>query len=51
MDEVQKQLKEISDILSTAEKVMGGTYVQSLVGEERERRESNYLPNGIKPVG
>lgn len=51
LNTVQKQLKEVSDILSTAEKVMGGTYVQSLVGEERERREANYLPNGIKPVG
>lgn len=48
LNAVHKQLKEASDILSTAEKVMGGTYVQSLVGEERERREANYLPNGIK---
>lgn len=51
LDAARKQLKEASDILSAAEKVMGGTYVQSLVGEERERREANYLPNGIKPVG
>lgn len=51
LDAARKQLKEASDILSAAEKVTGGTYVQSLVGEERERREANYLPNGIKPVG
>ena len=49
-DSAQKKLKESSDIMSVAEKVMGGTYVQSLVGEEHERREANYLPNGIKPA-
>lgn len=31
-----------------AEKVFGGTYVQSLVGEERERRESKFIPNGLR---
>lgn len=51
LDAAQKELQEASDTLSAAEKIMGGTYVQSLVGEERERREANYLPNGIKPVG
>lgn len=51
LDAAQKQLKDASDILATAENVMGGTYVQSLVGEERERREADYLPNGIKPAG
>ncbi len=51
LDAAQKGLQEASDILSAAEKVMSGTYVQSLVGEERERREAEYLPNGIKPVG
>lgn len=51
LDAAQKQLKDASSILSMAEKVMGGTYVQSLVGEERQRRESDYLPNGIKPAG
>lgn len=27
---------------------MEGTYVQSLVGEERKRRESKIIPNGLK---
>ena len=30
------------------EKVFGGAYVQSLATEERQRRETQYLPNGIK---
>ncbi len=41
-------LSESSNTLATAEKVFGGTYVQSLAAEERQRREAQYLPNGIK---
>ena len=48
--EESRKLKESSDLLSAAEKVMGGTYVQTLVGEERQRREADYLPNGLKPA-
>lgn len=48
---VQSELKKHSDALSIAEKVQGGTYVQSLVGEERLRRESDYLPNGCFKAG
>ena len=44
----QKELSESSNTLETAEKVFGGTYVQSLAAEERQRREAQYLPNGIK---
>lgn len=44
----QEKLKESAEIFSMAEKVFGGTYVQSLVGEERERRESKFIPNGLK---
>ena len=44
----QKEFSENSDTLATAEKVFGGTYVQSLAAEERQRRETQYLPNGIK---
>ncbi len=43
-----EKLKEASELVSAAEKVMGGTYVQTLVGEERQRRESKYVPNGLK---
>ena len=48
LDAERKKLKESADIFSVAEKVMGGTYVQSLVGAERERRESEFIPNGLK---
>lgn len=44
----KKKLEEAVSIFTIAEKVMGGTYVQSLVGEERERRESKFIPNGLK---
>ncbi|MDE5770302.1 MAG: hypothetical protein K2I06_01545, partial [Ruminococcus sp.] len=44
----KEKLKESAKIFSMAEKVYGGTYVQSLVGAERERRESKFIPNGLK---
>ena len=44
----QKKLKDAADTYSLAEKVFGGTYVQGLVAEERERRESKFVPNGLK---
>ena len=46
----REKLEKADKILSMAEKVMGGTYVQSLVNAERERRESKYIPNGLKPA-
>lgn len=44
----RKLLQDASDTLAVAEKIMGGTYVQSLVGDERQRREVKYIPNGLK---
>lgn len=44
----QQKLKETADLYSAAEKIFGGTYVQSLVADEKERRESKYIPNGLK---
>lgn len=44
----QRKLKETADLYSAAEKIFGGTYVQSLVADEKERRESKYIPNGLK---
>lgn len=41
-------LKKTAADYSMAEKICGGTYVQELVGEERRRRESNFIPNGLK---
>ncbi|MCM1508102.1 MAG: plasmid recombination protein [Ruminococcus flavefaciens] len=48
LQSAREKLKQSADIFSIAEKVFGGTYVQSLVGEERERRESEIIPNGLK---
>ena len=42
-----KILKESADTLSFAEKVLGGTYVQSLVSDERYRKVSDLIPNGF----
>lgn len=47
----QEKLQAASDLLATAEKVTGGTYVQTLVGEERQRREAKFIPNGLKNAG
>ncbi len=44
----KENLKKCADIFSTAEKVFGGTYVQSIAGMERERKESDFIPNGLK---
>lgn len=44
----KEDMKKSADIYSLAEKVAGGTYVQSLVADERQRRESDFIPNGFK---
>lgn len=46
----KEKLEKADVLLSMAEKVIGGTYIQSLVGEERNRREAKYVPNGLKPA-
>lgn len=46
----KEKLRQSADIFSVAEKVFGGTYVQSLVHEERERQESKFIPNGLKKL-
>ena len=49
--QAQADLKNASELLTVAEQVMGGTFVQSLVYEERQRREAKYIPNGLKDAG
>ena len=44
----REKLREASDTLALAEKVMGGTLVQSYIDEEKNRKQSAYVPNGIK---
>ena len=47
----EKELREAADLLTTAEQVLGGTFLQTVAGEERNRKESKYVPNGTKPGG
>ena len=42
------ELSAAADIYTSMEKLMGGTYIQALVGEEREKRESDIIPNGLR---
>ena len=51
LQEENIKLKEASELMTAMERVMGGTYVQYLLGEERLRRESDYIPNGTRQVG
>ena len=48
LDKAKEELKQAADNFSAMEKICGGTYIQSLVGEERQRREANLIPNGLK---
>ena len=47
----EKELREAADLLTTAEQVLGGTFLQTVADEERNRKESKYVPNGTKPGG
>jgi hypothetical protein len=42
------RLKDTVDTLDTLEKVMGSTYIQSLIDLEKERRQSYHIMNGLK---
>ena len=44
----REKLRDASDTLTLAEKVMGGTLVQSLIDEEKNRKQSDIVSNGIK---
>ncbi|MCR4646420.1 MAG: plasmid recombination protein [Oscillospiraceae bacterium] len=46
--QAQQNLKAANELLTVAEKVFGGTFVQHLVNDERQRREAKYIPNGLK---
>lgn len=48
--QAQQKLHEADALLTLAEQVRGGTYVQALVASERLRRESEVMPNGTRPV-
>ena len=44
--QILEQLQKSADILDIAEKVFGGTYVQSLVRDCNNRKLSDYMPSG-----
>ncbi len=46
----KQKLKDTSDLVTAMERVMNGTFVQNLIGEERQRRESKFVLNGLKRV-
>ena len=45
------ELRDAAELLATAEQVLGGTFLQVIGEAERQRRESDYIPNGTKPGG
>jgi len=48
LSEDRAVLKDTSDTLTLLEKVVNGTYLQTLIEEEKERRQANYIGTGFK---
>jgi hypothetical protein len=48
LQSAQQEFKEASEWVTTAEQVLGGSYLQCVSDIERHRKESKYLPNGIR---
>jgi hypothetical protein len=44
----REKLKDVSDTLTAFEKIASGTYIHSLMGAEKQRRQSNLVMNGLK---
>jgi len=47
LPELRRDLQSASDTLALAEKVAGGTWVQSLIDEEKWRAQTKFIPNGF----
>ena len=47
----EHELHDAAELLTTAEQVLGGTYLQMIGDAERQRRESDYIENGTKLGG
>ena len=45
-DRIRQELQKTSDQLEVAERVFGVTYVQQLVREHTQQRQTEYIPNG-----
>ena len=48
LSEDRAALRDTVDTLDTLEKVMGGTYVQSLIDLEKPKRQEAFIRNGLK---
>jgi hypothetical protein len=48
LSEDRKRLEETADTLALLEKVVAGTYIDSLVNEEKHRAQAKYIANGTK---
>ena len=49
--QAEDELRDAAELLTTAEQVLGGTYLQMIGDAERQRRESDFIENGTKPGG
>jgi hypothetical protein len=47
LPELRRDLQSASKTLTLAEKVAGGTWVQSLIDEEKHRAQADFIPNGF----
>ena len=47
----EHELRDAAELLTTAEQVLGGTFLQVIGEAERQHRESDYIENGTKPGG
>ena len=47
----EHELRDAAEFLTTAEQVLGGTFLQVIGVAERQRRESDFIENGTKPGG
>jgi hypothetical protein len=48
LSKIREELKTAAEIFSAAEKIAGGTYVQSLVELEKQVRQEKFIKNGLK---
>ena len=46
----RRRLRDTADTLVVFEKIASGTYVQSLIDDEKQRRQPEYIANGTKRV-
>ena len=44
----RSRLKDTADTLAVMEKVMGATFVQGLIDDEKNRTQSEFVPNGLR---